>query len=94
MFKSLTNRLYMKKQLYELKMSEETDVRDHINNFNKYITQLLSVEVQIDDEYKAIILLASLPKLYETLVTTLLVGKTMLTVDEVSTAFLETTNMK
>ena len=36
MSKSLTNRLYMKKQLYELKMSEETDVRDHINNFNMY----------------------------------------------------------
>ena len=38
MSKSLTNRLYMKKQLYELKMSKETDVRDHINNFTKCIT--------------------------------------------------------
>ena len=84
----------MKKQLYELKMSEETDVRDHINNFNKCITQLLSVEVKIDEEDKAVILLASLSKSYETLVTTLLVGKTTLTVDEVSTALLETENMK
>ena len=63
MSKFLTNRLYMKKQLYKLKMSEETNVRDHINNFNKCITQLLSVEVKIDDEDKAIILLASLSKL-------------------------------
>ena len=30
--KSLTNRLYLKKQLYELKIDEESDVRDHINN--------------------------------------------------------------
>ena len=92
--KSLTNRLYLKKQLYELKMSEERDVRDHINNFNKCITQLLSVEVKIDEEDKAVILLASLPKSYETFVTTLLVRKTTLTVDEVSIVLLETANMK
>ena len=62
-------------QLYELKMSEETNVRDHINNFKKCITQLLSVEVKIGDEDKAIILLASLHKSYETLVTTLWLEK-------------------
>ena len=94
MSKFLTNRLYMKKQLYELKIGEETDIRDQINNFNECITQLLSVEVKIDEEDKAIILLASLSKSYETLVTTLLVGKSMLTVDEVATTLLETANMK
>ena len=71
--KSLTNRLYLKKQLYKLKMNETSDVKDHINNFNKCITQLLSVEIKIDEEDKSVILLASLPKSYETLVTTLLV---------------------
>ena len=94
MSKSLTNRLYMKKPLYELKMSEETNVRGHINNFNKCITQLLSAEVKIDEEDKAVILLAFLPKSYETFVTMLLVGKTTLTVDKVSTALLDTTIMK
>ena len=44
MLKSLTNRLFLKKQLYEFKMIDGTDVRDHINKFNKCITQLLSVE--------------------------------------------------
>ena len=90
-FKSLTNRLFMKKQLHELKMSEETDVRDHINNS---ITQLLSVNVRINEENKVVILLASLTKSYETLITTLLVGKITLTVDEVSTVLLETADMK
>ena len=33
---SLTNRVSLKKQLYGLKMSEGTDVRNHINQFNKY----------------------------------------------------------
>ena len=31
MSKSLTNKLYLKKQLYGLKMSEGSDIRDHIN---------------------------------------------------------------
>ena len=94
MSNSLTNRLYLKKQLYGLKMSEGSDVRNHINQFNKCITQLLSLEVEIEAEDQAIILLSSLPRSYETLVTTLLVGKTTLAVDEVTTALLETENMK
>ena len=94
MSNSLTNRLYLKKQLYGLKMSEGSDVRDHINQFNKYITQLLSLEVEIEAEDQAIILLSSLPRSYETLVTTLFVGKTTLKVDKVSLALLETENMK
>ena len=55
---------------------------------------MLSLEVKIEDEGQAIILLSSLPKSYKTLVTTLLVGKTMLTVDEVSMALLEIENIK
>ncbi|EXC07287.1 hypothetical protein L484_021194 [Morus notabilis] len=34
-------------------MDKESDVRDHINNFNKCIIQLLSVEVKINEEDKA-----------------------------------------
>ena len=94
MLKSLTNRLYLKKQLYKLKIDEETYVRDHKNNFSKCITQLLSVDVKIDKEHKTVILLAPIPKTYETLVSTLLVGKMMLIVYDVSTALLETTNME
>ena len=45
--KFLKNRLYLKKQLYGLKMSEGSNIRDHINKFNKCITQLLSLEVEI-----------------------------------------------
>ena len=47
-------------------MSEENDITDHINNLNKCISQLLSVEVKIEKENKAIILLVSLPKSYKT----------------------------
>ena len=51
-------------------------------------------EFKIEEENKAIILLASLPKSCQTLVTILLVGKIMLTVDKVSTVLLETENIK
>ena len=84
MSKSLKNRLYLKRQLYELKMEEGSDVRSHINKFNKCINQLLSVEVKIDEEDEAVILLSSLPKSYESLRSTLLIRKSTLIVDEMS----------
>ena len=90
MSNSLTNRLYLKKQLYGLKMSEGSDVGDHINQFNKCITQLLSLEVEIEADDQAIILLSSLQRSYDTLVSMLLVGKMTLTVNEVTTVLFET----
>ena len=70
------------------------DVTDYINKFNKCLTQLLSVEVKIDEEDQTIILLKPLPKSYKTVVTTLLVRMITLTVDEVSTTLLEIENIK
>ena len=94
MSKSLTNRLYLNKQLFELKMDERIDIRDQINKFNKCVTQLSSVKVKIDEEDQTIILLTFLSKSYETVVTMFLVGKPMLAMDEVSTTFLKTKNIK
>ena len=34
MSESFTNKLYLKKQLFELKMDARMDVKDHINKFN------------------------------------------------------------
>ena len=62
MTNSLTNRLYLKKQLYGLKMSDRSDVRNHINQFNKCITHLLSLEVEIEAANQAIIFFSSLQR--------------------------------
>ena len=94
MSKSLTNRLYLNKQLFELKMDERIDIRDQINKFNKCVTQLSSVKVKIDEEDQTIILLTFLSKSYETVVTMFLVGKPTLAMDEVSITFLKTKNIK
>ena len=48
----------------------------------------------MDEEDQVIILLSSLQKLYEIVVTTFFVGKTTLTMDEVSIALLEIENIK
>ena len=75
MSKSLANKLYLKQRLYGLKMQEGSNLAQHINIFNQIITDLVRVDVKIEDEDKAIILLCSLPPSYEHLVTTLIYGK-------------------
>ena len=61
MTKSLSNKLYLKKQLYELRMKEGTAVLEHLNFFKKVISEFLAVDVKIDEEDKVLILLSSLP---------------------------------
>ena len=49
MMKSLSNKLYLKKQLYRLRMNEGITVLEHLNFFNKIISELLAVDVKIDE---------------------------------------------
>jgi len=60
MTKSLSNKLCLKKQLCELHMNERTTVVEHLNFFNKVISELLPVDVKINEDDKALILLNSL----------------------------------
>ena len=50
----------LKRQLCGLRMKEETTILEHLNFFNKVISELLAVDVKIDEEDKALILLSSL----------------------------------
>ena len=45
MTKSLSNKLYLKKQLYRLCMKEGTIVLEHLDFFNKVISELLAIDV-------------------------------------------------
>jgi len=60
MMKSISYKLYLKKQLYGLCMNEETIVLEHLNFFKKIINELLVIDVKIDEEDKVLILLSSL----------------------------------
>ena len=53
--KSLSNKLYLMKQLYGLRMKEETTMLEHLNFFNMVINELLAVDVKIDEKNKTLI---------------------------------------
>ena len=49
MTKILSNKLYLKKQAYRQSMNEKTAVLEHLNFFNRVISELLTVDVKIDE---------------------------------------------
>jgi len=72
MTKNFSNKLYLKKQLYGLRMNEGTVVLEHLNFFNKVISEFKAVDVKIDEEDKELILLSSLSESYDNIVITIL----------------------
>ena len=49
------------KKLFNLKMAKNASVAQHLNEFNIITNQLSSVEIDFNDEIRALIVLASLP---------------------------------
>ena len=88
MSKSLMKKLYLKQKLYGLKMTESSDLSQHINMFNQIISDLKRIDVKFEDKDKALMLLNSLPasSTYENLVTTLMWGKETLDLEEIGRA--------
>jgi len=70
-------------------MEMRGDLHDHINKFNKLVSQLLHVDDKLSDEEQALLLLALLLRSFKALVQTLLVGRSTLNLDEVTTALKE-----
>ena len=62
---STNNKVHLMKTLFALKMIVGTSVTQHLNNFNTITNQLSSIEIEFDDEIRALILLASLPSSWE-----------------------------
>ncbi|GKE49371.1 retrovirus-related pol polyprotein from transposon TNT 1-94, partial [Tanacetum coccineum] len=83
MTKSLANRMYLKKKLYTYYMSPGTKLGDHIDEFNKLILDLANIDIEIEDEDRALMLVTSLPSSYENLMKTLLYGRESLTIEDV-----------
>lgn len=88
MTKTLTNRIYLKSKLYTCKMDEGTPIREYINKFDRCISDLKDIDVKVDDEDQALLLLLSLPKSYENLIQTLMLVGDNLTIDETRTSLL------
>ncbi|XP_059437679.1 retrovirus-related Pol polyprotein from transposon TNT 1-94 isoform X1 [Corylus avellana] len=62
---SANNKMHLMKKLFNLKMAEGTPVAQHLNEFNTITNQLSSMEINFDDEIRALIVLASLPNSWE-----------------------------
>jgi len=65
-------------------MNEGTTTLEHLNFFNKVISELLAVDVNIDEEDKALILLSSLSESYDHIITSILYGKETLILEKVT----------
>ncbi|RVX13264.1 Retrovirus-related Pol polyprotein from transposon TNT 1-94 [Vitis vinifera] len=62
---SANNKVHLMKKLFNLKMAENASVAQHLNEFNTITNQLSSVEIDFDNEIRALIVLASLPNSWE-----------------------------
>ncbi|GKU99881.1 hypothetical protein SLEP1_g12661 [Rubroshorea leprosula] len=70
-------------------MVEGTNIHKHLSDFNMMVTQVVNARDILEEEEKALLLLASLPKSYKSLVQSMLVGKTTMVMKDVTTILLE-----
>ena len=66
---SASNKVHLMRRLFNLRMTEGASVAQHLNELNTITTQLSSVEIEFDDEVRALILLSSLPDNWNATVT-------------------------
>ena len=65
---SASNKVFLMKILFNMKMLEGGSVVDHLNDLNTVTNQLSSVKVDFDDEVRALLLLCSFPESWNGLV--------------------------
>ena len=51
--KSIENRLHLKRMLYHFQLKKRISIGEHMNNYTKFLTDLVNVDVVIKEEDKA-----------------------------------------
>ena len=82
----MPNRIYLREHLYGFKIEESKPIDDALDEFNKLVLDLESLDFKVEDEDKAIILLNSLPKSLKHFKETLKYGRDAITFDDVQNA--------
>ena len=59
---STSNKVFLMKHLFNMKMAEGGSVTNHLNEFNTITSQLSSMGVNFDEEIMALLILCSLPE--------------------------------
>ena len=65
---STSNKVFLMKCLFNMKMVEGGSVTDYLNEFNTITSQLSSMGVNFDEEIRALLILCSLPESWNGLV--------------------------
>ena len=65
----------MKQRLYSWRFLEDKSIIEQLEDFDKAVDDLENIDVVIDDENKAILLLNALPKSYDQLRDAILFGR-------------------
>jgi hypothetical protein len=94
MSKDLTSKMHMKMKLFSHKLQEGGSVLNHISVFKEIVADLVSMEVQFDDEDLGLLLLCSLPSSYANFCDTILLSRDELTLSEVYEALHSREKMK
>ena len=77
----------LKRRLYDFQLKKGLSFTEHMNDYTKLVTDLVNVDVNIEEEDKSLILLNSLPdEEHESFVLTLINGKQSLNYNDVSAA--------
>ena len=59
---SVSNKVFLMKKLLNLKKTDAESVVEHLNEFNMRTSQLESIEINSENEIRALVLLFSLPE--------------------------------
>ncbi|KAL8488520.1 hypothetical protein ACS0TY_024701 [Phlomoides rotata] len=60
--KSVSNKLYVKQELLDFRMSDGKDLNEQLDTFNRYIDDLEDLDLKMEDDDKALMFLNALPK--------------------------------
>jgi len=74
--KSIESLLLLKRRLYHFLLKKRLSIAEHMNDYTKLLTDLVNVDVNSEEEDKALLLLSSLlDEEYETFVLTFINGR-------------------
>lgn len=79
----LTNRLYIKKMMFTLKLPEGSSFDDHVDQFNKVCDTLETIDEGLDDEGKTLLLVSSLLESYSNFIAIPMYRRQTISLDEV-----------
>ena len=85
-----SNKVFLMKKLYNLKMKEGASVVEHLNAFNIITNKLASVKIILDDAIRAIFLMCSMSDNWENLIVAMRTSTTTGTLkfDDVSSSLM------